>query len=106
LAVQHNYGVVIFMDLQVTKIIEAARELLKAAGYFVDNLWHVRDVHFICEQQELPKISDDEATEVFTLANQQFDGETGLSWPQLEAALRMYLQRKMVLAAPCESNPV
>jgi len=93
------------MDMHATKIIEAARELLKAYGYFVDNLWHVRDVHFICEQQELPKIADDEAMEVFVIANQQFDGETGISWPQLEAALRMYLQRKMALSSPCENNP-
>ena len=38
------------MNAQSIKIIEAARELLKTAGYFVDNLWHTDDVHFICEE--------------------------------------------------------
>jgi len=94
------------MDTNSTKIIEAARELLKSFGYFVDNLWHVDDVHFICEQQELPKISNEEAMEVFIIANQQFDGETGISWPQLEAALRIFLQREGVLSAQCENDPV
>jgi hypothetical protein len=94
------------MDTNSTKIVEAARELLKSYGYFVDNLWHVEDVHFICEQQNLPKVSDEEAMEVFMMANQQFDGETGISWPQLESALRMFLQREMLLKAPCENDPV
>jgi len=91
------------METQTTRIIEASRELLKAAGYFVENLWHVEDVHFICEQQELPKVSDEEAMEVFAIANKQFDGETGISWPQLEAALRMFLQRKALLSNPLEA---
>jgi hypothetical protein len=94
------------MDTHATKIIEATRELLKSFGYFVDNLWHVKDVHFICEQQELPKITDEEAMEVFVIANRQFDGETGISWPQLEKALHMHLQRKRALNAPCEKDPV
>lgn len=85
------------MQFQPTKIIEAARELLKACGYFVDNLWHIDDVHFMCEQLQLPNINDEEAMEVFTIANQQFEGETGISWPKLEEALKLYLQRKKIL---------
>ena len=80
------------------KLIEAARELLKSFGYFVDNLWHVRDIHFICEQNNISPLSDAEAMEVFEIANEQFDGETGLSWPKLENALQMYIQRRMILA--------
>src|SRR5581483_8265474 len=86
------------------KIVEAARELLKSYGYFIDVLWHVDDVHLLCEQQNLPKITDAEAMEVFAIAARDFDGETGISWPQLEHALRMYLQDMLVF--PCENDPV
>lgn len=94
------------MSTRSTKITEAARELLKSFGYFVDNLWHVEDIHFICEQRELPSITDEEAMEVFYIANQQFDGEVGLSWPQLERALRTYLHRKSMLRTMCDNKPV
>lgn len=87
------------------KIVEAARDVLKASGYFVDNLWHVQDVHFICEQFHLPELTDQEAMEVFRIANDQFDGEAGLSWPQLEKALFVYLKRKAVLKGMCEKDP-
>lgn len=85
------------MDIETANIVDAAKALLKSAGYCMDNLWHVDDVHFICEQQNLPKVSDTEAMEVFAIATNQFDGEIGLSWPQLEKALRAYLQRKTIL---------
>jgi hypothetical protein len=75
------------MNSDSSKIVDAAREVLKAFGYFIDNLWHVDDVHFICEQQQLPRITNEEAMQVFIIASQQFDGETGISWPQLEKAL-------------------
>lgn len=92
------------MEPQLTRLVEAARDLLKVYGYFVDNLWHVKDVHFISEQNALPKIGDDEAMEVFLIANNQFDGETGVSWPQLEKALNTYMKRKEVLSNMCESD--
>ena len=83
------------------KIVEAARDLLKAYGYFIDNLWHVQDVHFICEQYRLPDITDAEAMEVFSIADEQFDGEEGLSWPKLEKALFTFLHRKAVFHDMC-----
>lgn len=92
------------MEPHITKVIEATRELLKAFGYFADNLWHVDDVHFICEQQGFSRISDEQAMEVFRIAKLQFDGETGISWPQLERALRTYLQRQIARASLCESD--
>ena len=82
-----------------TKIAEVAKELLRQSGYFVDNLWHVDDIHFICEQKELPKLRDDEAMEVFAIAKSQFDGEYGISWPQLEKALHVYMQKERILAS-------
>jgi hypothetical protein len=86
-----------FMSGGDIKIIESARELLKAYGYFVDNLWHVDDIHFICEQKKLPTLTNNEAMEVFVIANEQFDGETGLCWPQLENAVNCYFRRKALL---------
>ena len=82
------------MNFQPTKIVEVAKQFLTSYGYFVDNLWHVDDVHFICKQLELPTIDNDEAMEVFTIANQQFDGEAGISWPKLEEALKFFLRHK------------
>ena len=86
------------MDHKATKVVEAARELLKSFGYFVDGLWHVDDVHFICEQNNIACIGDDEAMEVFAIAKEQFDGEHGLSWPQIEKALHVFVQRKLALS--------
>ena len=86
------------------KMVKAARELLKTLGFFVDNLWHVEDVYFICEQNNLPKLSHQDAMEVFQIAKDQFDGEAGLSWPQLEKALNTYLLRKALLNGLCQSE--
>ena len=88
-----------------TKIAEAARALLKTQGFFVDNLWHVSDIHFICEQGELPSLSDEEAMEVFTIANENFDGDFGISWPQLDRSIRLYLARKNMRHGICETDP-
>ncbi len=92
------------MEQKNTKIVDAARELLKAYGYFVDNLWHVDDVHFICEQNNLAQLTNQEAMEVFEIAKDQFEGETGLSWPKLEKALHTYLHRQSVLRIVCQKD--
>ena len=86
------------------KIIEAARELLSSFGYFVGDLWHVDDIHFICEQNGWPEINDVEAKEVFAIATEQFDGDVGLSWPQLEKSLRVFYQRSSI-ALPGHPEP-
>ena len=89
------------------KIIETARELLSSFGYHVGNLWHVDDIHFICEQNDWPKLNDSEAREVFNIASDQFDGNVGISWPQLEKALRLYYQRNAIsLTNQPESAPM
>lgn len=86
------------MSNKCQEVLETSRELLKIYGYFVDNLWHVDDIHFICEQKNLQKITNKEAMEVFEIANEQFDGETGIGWPQLENALNIFLRRKKLLS--------
>ncbi|MBI1301761.1 MAG: hypothetical protein GC137_08920 [Alphaproteobacteria bacterium] len=83
--------------MSTTRIIDAARQLLKEYGYFMDELWHVDDVNFICEQQGLAKLTKEQAMRVFDIAKDQFDGEYGISWPQLEKALRIYFQREAAL---------
>jgi hypothetical protein len=75
-------------------MIEVARDMLRMAGFYVDKLWHVDDVHFICEQLEVERLDDTEVRQVFEIASENFDGETGISWPQLERALQLYLRRK------------
>jgi hypothetical protein len=82
------------MEKSETKLIRTAKELLKSFGYFVDHLWHVRDIHFICEQNNIMQLTDQEAMEIFEIANEQLDGEVGLSWPHLEQALHIHLKRK------------
>ena len=94
------------MEDKNNKIIEAARDLLKSFGYFVDNLWHVEDIHFICEQNNIARMGDEEAMEVFAIAKERFDGENGLSWPALEKAVHIYMHRKAVLNVMCDSSPV
>lgn len=84
-----------------TDIVEVAREVLRAAGYFVEKLWHVEDVHFLAEQLGLDRLDDDEARQVFDIASEQFDGEAGINWPQLERALQIFLMRRKALRAIC-----
>ena len=92
------------MNKKDAKTIEIAKELLRAHGYFVDNLWHVDDIHFICEQKNLPTLSNEAAMEVFIIANEQFEGETGLGWPQLEKAVNCYLRRRELLENGCVAD--
>jgi hypothetical protein len=86
------------------KLVEVAKDILRTHGYFVDNLWHVNDVHFLCEQNDIDKLTDEEAMQVFGVANDQFDGETGLSWPRIEKALYSFLNRKTALAALADTD--
>src|SRR5262245_58214978 len=90
------------MDVQSKKIVAAAREILKAHGYFVDNLWHSSDIYFLCDQMGYPRPHEEEIMTIFDIANEQFDGEYGLSWPQLERALKTYMQRREILHGMCE----
>lgn len=94
------------MEQKNARIVEAARELLKAYGYFVDNLWHVDDIHFICEQNNIAPLTNQEAMEVFEIAKDQFEGETGLSWPKLEQAVRTYLHRRSALQLVSQKDAV
>lgn len=77
---------------QVTnKLVESARLLLKEYGFFVEHLWHVDDVHFLCEQRGWPLLNHEEAKEVFVIFSELYDGESGMTWPKLEQATQLYL---------------
>ena len=82
------------MKTENINLVQAARQVLQAAGYYVDHMWHVNDVHFICEQLDMEKLAENEVSQVFAIASEHFDGETGISWPQLERSLHLYQQRK------------
>jgi hypothetical protein len=89
------------MKTENLNLISAAKGVLQSAGYYVDHLWHVSDVHFLCEQLEMEKLGEGEVEQVFAIASEQFDGETGLSWPQLERALQMFQHRKRSVKRLC-----
>lgn len=89
------------MSNQLERFIDAARLVLKEQGYFVDNLWHVNDIIFLCEQLGVSAVTREEAMTVFDIANTQFDGEFGLNWPQLERALLRYLQEQQSVKKLC-----
>lgn len=91
------------MTIQSISIVDAARDVLREHGYFVDNLWHMEDINFLCEQSGLGRLTLSEAMAVFDIANAQFDGEDGISWPQLEKALETYFQRRKLIHLLCET---
>lgn len=92
------------MDIQSARIVAAARDVLRASGYFVDNLWHADDVNFLCSQLGYPSLSSEETQAVFEIANAQFDGEFGICWPRLEKALQTYMQQREMLEGLCEKT--
>ena len=94
------------MKTEAINLVEAARHVLQAAGFYVDHLWHRDDVHFISEQLEMEPLSAEEVTQVFAIASEQFDGETGISWPQLEKALQAFQQRKTAVKNLCPKAKV
>lgn len=71
-------------------LVQAARDLLRTQGYFVDRLWHAKDVEMVCDDLGLPCPNSDDVQGIFSLAADTFDGEYGICWPQLERAARTY----------------
>jgi len=85
------------------RIIEIITELLHSFGYFIGKLWHVEDIHSLCEREGWAKISDAEAMEVFVLTQERCHAATsGISRAQLEKTLRMYVESRMSAYAPAD----
>lgn len=79
------------MEPPLQRFIESAKGILQSYGYFIDHLWHVDDVHFLCEQRNWPKLDHEEARAVFAIFSELYDGELGMTWAKLEQATQVYL---------------
>jgi hypothetical protein len=56
-------------DLFELNIIAEAKKLLRDAGYYVDNLWHIDDVkeHYNCDDTEAQEVLDGALTNDATM---------------------------------------
>ena len=61
------------------KEIEKAREVLREAGYYVDNLWHIDDVRTLFEN-----VTDEQAQEILD-ASLQNDATFDQIWFAIES---------------------
>ena len=77
-------------DLTI-KFIESAKDILTSYGYFMEHLWHVDDIHFLCVQRGWPTLNHEEAMSVFVIFSELYDGELGMTWAKLEQAVQVYL---------------
>jgi len=73
------------------KFEESAKNVLISYGYFMEHLWHVDDVHFLCEQRGWPELNREEAKSIFIIFSELYDGELGMTWAKLEQATQVYL---------------
>ena len=69
------------------KEIEKAREVLREAGYYVDNLWHIDDVKGLFKN-----VTDGEA---YDILDQAFQNEATYSqiWMAIDFAIDINLER-------------
>lgn len=81
-------------EKQIQDFISSAREVLRTQGYFVQKLWHVDDVHLLCEQRGWPQLTHEDGLSVFAIFNELFDGGEGLTWERLEQATQIYLAQQ------------
>lgn len=73
------------------RFVETAKQVLQDYGYFIQHLWHIDDVHFLCEQKNWPTLTHEEAKSVFLIFSELYDGELGMTWNKLEQATQVYL---------------
>lgn len=86
------------MENTTIRFVEAAKNILQEYGYFIQHLWHVDDVHFLCEQRSWPKLDHEEARAVFLIFSELYDGELGMTWAKLEQATQVFLAQSGRLA--------
>jgi hypothetical protein len=77
------------------KIIEATAEFLKPFGIYLGRVWHLDDIHRLCQRHGLKRLTNKEVHEVFELASEHNSGRLGITKVQLEAALLTYLQSRV-----------
>lgn len=84
------------------KLILASLAILKDYGYFTQCMWHVSDIHLLCEQRRWPSLSHAEAKEVFDIFVELYEGDQGLTWAKLEQATQVYLVKYGKITMPAE----
>lgn len=81
-------------DQTVQKLIASSVDVMTDAGYFTQCMWHVDDVHLLCEQRGWPALSHQEAKAVFAIFSELYEGDQGLTWAKLEQATQVYLAQQ------------
>lgn len=81
-------------DRMVERLIESSIDILNDAGYFTQCLWHVNDIHLLCEQRGWPVLTHQEARSVFAIFAELYEGDQGLTWAKLEQATQVYLAQQ------------
>lgn len=85
---------IIIDDQTMTKLIHSSLELLNQYGYFTQCMWHVNDIHLLCEQKHWPALTHMEARSVFDIFAELFEGDQGLTWSKLEQATQVFLAQQ------------
>jgi hypothetical protein len=76
--------------------VASMRTLLKEFGIYAGKIWHVNDVHTLCEKNNLPQISHHDAMNVFEHAARQNAGRMPLTTTQIEQTLlNLHTKRNM-----------
>ena len=81
-------------DKTVKKLIQASLDILKDCGYFTHCLWHVEDIHLLCEQRNWPTLTHEEAKAIFAIFAELYEGDQGMTWSKLEQAVEVYLAQQ------------
>ncbi|WP_317897144.1 hypothetical protein [Aurantibacillus circumpalustris] len=74
--------------------IEESKQILRAAGYFVDSLWALEDIITRAEEQERPKISKKQAKEIMLMMARSHDANVGVNWEFIDCITEIYLDGK------------
>lgn len=87
-------GPVQLNEKSVRNLVDASLEVLSDYGYFTQCLWHVDDIHLLCEQRGWPKLEHEEARAIFAIFAELYEGEQGMTWAKLEQATQVYLAQQ------------
>lgn len=71
--------------------IEKAKEVLRDAGYFVQNLWSDEDVNQVLRDSDRKEFTKDEAIAFFDYVGDNHDATVGMSWETIDYMLDNYL---------------
>jgi len=72
--------------------IEEAKKLLEDDGYLTMGMFHKDDIHALCDEHELPTLTDKQAKEVLQLVGSKHDAEVGINWDVLRFWIEQYCE--------------